>query len=232
MDGQAFDITASGAFDFVESRGSLAYRMKVPELGRVNMEMRLVGEKMFLRLPAALGGALSNGKRWIGVDVGMALEGEGLGALDFTRQQDPAELLRFLRAASDGVRESGTATIRGVETTRYVGRLDLRKAIEVGFEQLGTDEAERKQARRAIERLLEETGSVAIPFEVFLDDEGLVRRVKETFELTAEGEHVSMEIAMDYFDFGVDVDVRVPPAAEVFDVTGLIPSPAAPESEG
>ena len=39
-----------------------------------------------------------------------------------------------------------------------------------------------------------------------------------------EGEQVKMSIAMDYFDFGVDVDVQAPPADAVLDVTDGIPS--------
>jgi hypothetical protein len=219
MDDQVFDIAASGAFDFVESRGSLDYRMKVPELGRVSMEMRMVGSRIFMRMPAELGGELPEGKTWIGIDVGKALDDEGLGAFDFTSQQDPAEMLRILRSASDDVRESGSATIRGVATKRYVGRMDLHKAIEVGLDEQGLDGAEREKARRTMERLLEQTGSVSVPFEVFLDEDGLVRRVTQDYDMTIESEKIAMGIAMDFFDFGVEVDVRSPPEAEVFDVT-------------
>ena len=31
-----------------------------------------------------------------------------------------------------------------------------------------------------------------------------------------------MTISMDYFDFGVDVNVQAPPARDVFDATGLL----------
>ena len=31
-----------------------------------------------------------------------------------------------------------------------------------------------------------------------------------------------MAMRMDYFDFGVDVDVEAPPAGDVSDVTGLL----------
>jgi hypothetical protein len=217
--GMSIDLTGSGAFDFVESRGALTYRMNVPELGRMSMEMRMVGSRIFMRMPTELGGELPEGKSWIGIDVGKALDDEGLGAFDFTSQQDPAEMLRILRAASDDVRESGSATIRGVATKRYVGRMDLHKAIEVGLDEQGIDGAEREKARRAMERLLEQTGSVGVPFEVFLDQDGLVRRVTQEYGMTIEGEKIAMDVAMDFFDFGVQVDVRAPPEAEVFDVT-------------
>jgi len=37
--------------------------------------------------------------------------------------------------------------------------------------------------------------------------------------MTIAGEKIAMDIAMDFFDFGVQVDVQAPPEAEVFDVT-------------
>lgn len=40
---------------------------------------------------------------------------------------DPTQTLRLLRGVADGVRQAGTETIRGVEATRYVGEIDVRK---------------------------------------------------------------------------------------------------------
>ncbi len=221
--GQSFAMTGSGVFDYRDPRGSLTYRMTMPGLGDMSMEIRMIGTKMYMRMPIALpGAALPNGKEWIGLDLGKSLKQAGLGSLDFAQQGDPAQTLQYLRAASAGVRKAGTATVDGVETTRYVGRLDFRKALDAGLDRLELSAAERDQARKGMETMLDQVGSNAVPFEVFVDADGLVRRMKMVMNTRIEGEQLLMKMQMDYSDFGVDVDVQAPPAASVLDFTNKL----------
>jgi hypothetical protein len=219
--GESIDMNGSGAFDYRHSRGSLTYHLELPELGDVRVDLRMVGTKMFIRMPAVLGNGLTNGKEWLGLDLGKSLEQAGLGSFDFTRQQDPAQSLRYLRAASTDVREAGSARVKGVETTRYLGRLDFRKALAVGLDELGMSAAEQEKARRGMETMLTQLGSDSLPFEVFVDGDGLLRRMKMDLSMTIAGERLAMAMQMDYFDFGVDVHVQAPPARSVLDVSGL-----------
>ena len=156
------------------------------------------------------------------MDVNKSLEQAGLGGLDFTQQQDPNQTLQYLRTASTGVREAGTAKVRGVETTRYTGRLDFRKALEVGIDGLGLPAAERQRAREGMQRMLDQLGANGVPFEVFVDDDGLLRRMRMDLSMTVEGESMTMAMKMDYFDFGTDVNVQAPSPSDVFDATGLL----------
>jgi hypothetical protein len=219
---ESVDMTGSGAFDYSTSRGEATYRMQLPMFGEVGMDMRIVGTKVFIRLPEALSGGLTGGKEWVGMDVGKSLEQAGLGGLDFTQQQDPAQTLQYLRTASTGVREAGTATVRGAETTRYTGRLDFRKALEAGIEKLELTPAERQRARQGMQWMLDQLGPGGVPFEVYVDDHGLLRRMTMDMSMTIEGEPMTMAMRMDYFDFGLDVDVQAPPASDVFDATGKL----------
>lgn len=221
--GQAIDMTGSGAFDFRRPRGELSYRMQIPEVGAVAMDMRMVGTKLYVRLPRELaGGRLPNGKPWLGIDLAKSLEQAGLGGLDFTRQQDPAQSLQMLRAASTEVKEVGPADVRGVPTTRYAGKLDFRKALDAGLDRLELPEAERRKARDGMQELIEQLGSASVPFEVFVDENGLLRRMTMQMSMAIQNERMSMRLAMDYFDFGVKVDVHAPPAADVTDVSSLL----------
>jgi hypothetical protein len=221
--GESFDMNGSGAFDYGEARGTAAYRMQLPMLGEVGMDMRMIGTKVFVRMPETLAGAgMTGGKEWVGMDVGKSLEQAGLGGLDFTQQQDPTQTLQYLRTASTGVREAGTATVRGAETTRYTGRLDFHKALEAGIEKLELPPAERQRARQGMQWMLAQLGAKGVPFEVYVDDDGLLRRMTMDLSMTIEGRPVRMRMRMDYFDFGVDVDVQAPPAGDVFDVTGKL----------
>lgn len=220
--GESVDMTGSGAFDSRSARGEATYRMQLPMFGEVGMDMRMVGTKVFVRLPEALSGGLTGGKEWVGVDVGKSLEQAGLGGLDFTQQQDPTQMLQYLRAASTGVTEAGSATVRGVETTRYTGRLDFRKALDAGIEKLELTPAERQRARQGMQQMLDQLGGDGVPFEVFVDEDGLLRRMTMDMSMAIEAERVSMDMRMDYFDFGVDVNVQAPPASDVYDATGLL----------
>ena len=221
--GDSVDMTGSGAFDYSNARGTATYRMQLPMLGEVGMDMRIIGTKVFIRMPETLAGAgMTGGKEWVGMDVGKSLEQAGLGGLDFTQQQDPAQTLQYLRTASTGVREAGSATVRGAETTRYTGRLDFRKALEAGIEKLELTPAERHQARQGMKWMLDQFGAGGVPFEVYVDDDGLLRRLTMDMSMTIEGRPVTMAMRMDYFDFGLDVDVQAPPASDVFDATGKL----------
>lgn len=218
--GESIDMNGSGAFDYRESRGSLTYDMELPGLGDVRMDTRMLGTKMFIRMPRELSEGLTQGKEWLGFDLGRSLEQAGLGNFDLTRQQDPAQILRYLRAASTDVREAGSAEVKGVETTRYLGRMDFRKALDVGLEELGMSAADREKAREGMKTMLDQLGSDSVPFEVFVDGDGLLRRMKMDMSRTLAGERLAMAMQMDYFDFGVDVDVKAPPARSVLDFTG------------
>ena len=44
--------------------------------------------------------------------------------------------------------QTGTAVIRGVETTRHVAQLELTKALEANASALGFSEVEQEQLRR------------------------------------------------------------------------------------
>jgi hypothetical protein len=218
--GESIDMTGSGVFDYRDPRGSITYWMKIPQLGDIRMDMRLVGTKMYLRMPEELAGeGLANGKEWLGIDLGKSLEQAGLGGLDFAQQQDPAQMLQFLRAASADVKEAGVADVRGVETTRYVGRMDFRKALDVGLDDLGMSTAEREKARKGMNWMLDQLGSENVPFEVFVGEDGLLRRMTMEMTMKIERDEVAVAMQTDYFDFGVDVDVKAPPARSVLDVT-------------
>lgn len=221
--GESVDMTGSGVFDYRDPRGSVTYRMQIQGLGNMSINLRMIGTKMYMRMPEELAGAgLTNGKEWLGVDLGKSLERAGLGSLDFTQQQDPAQTLQFLRAASADVKEAGTARVRGVETTRYVGRMDFRKALDAGVDKLELSAAERAKARKGMKWMLDQLGSDSVPFEVFVDDDGLLRRMTMDMSMALEGEQITMALRMDYFDFGVEVDVQAPPARDVYDATDTL----------
>jgi hypothetical protein len=105
--------------------------------------------------------------------------------------QDPAQTLARLQSLGD-VKDLGTEQIDGADTTHYRGRLAKAAAA----------------------------GQTAGPFDVWVGkDDGFVRRVQ--FATGAAGSPTRSLVTMDLSDFGKDVTVTVPSAAETADATTL-----------
>jgi len=98
----------------------------------------------------------------------------------------PDRLLEDLTNASKKVEKLGTEEIRGVNATHYRAHLDKTK---LGIE----DDAEKP-----------------LVVDAWIDDQGLPRRIR-----VPTGGETDLVAVVDLFDFGVPVDIEVPPANEV-----------------
>ena len=207
--GRDVQLRAQGAFDYEAARG----RFQVDAsslLAGAAVEVRAVDSTLYVRVPPGLSLLVPMVKPWLAVRGEASLDAFGLGEL----QQDPGQLLALLRASSTQVTKTGTAVVRGTETTRYTAHIELTKALEANAGELGLTELERAQLRRAAQELRRQAKLTTVPVGVFVDGDGLVRRLT----LVSGGERVSV----DFWDFGTDVDVQAPPAADVTDATQLL----------
>jgi hypothetical protein len=205
--GRDVALRGEGAFDYEASRG----RLQLDASGLVSgarVEVRAVDSTLYVRMPTALSIWLPAVKPWVAVRGDRSLDAFGLGEL----QQDPGQLLGLLRASSTSVTKTGTAVVRGVETTRYTAQLELTKALEANAGRLGLSERERAELRRAAGELRRQSKQQTLPVVVFVDGDGLVRRLT----LGAEGDRISV----DFWDFGAEVDVQAPPASDVQELPG------------
>ena len=92
----------------------------------VAVEVRAVDSTLYVRVPPGLSLLVPMVKPWLAVRGEESLDAFGLGEL----QQDPGQLLALLRASSTRVTETGTAVVRGTETTRYTAHIELTKALD------------------------------------------------------------------------------------------------------
>ena len=100
--------------------------------------------------------------------------------------------------------------MRGAPTTRYRATLDHELVTRRHLQQEGWKDAN-------IERYLETNGPSEEKVEVWVDDDGLTRRIVtstsiEVPEVAASHRSVT---TTEYFDFGVAPAIEPPPAAEV-----------------
>jgi hypothetical protein len=128
------------------------------------------------------------------------------------QQNDPTQVLAFLKGAADDVEAVGTENVRGTETTHYRATVDLRKAIE-GADGITDPET--------FERFLEQIDDETVDVDVWIDDDGRARRMEYGMAMQLPQGAVEIESAMDWFDFGTEVDVEPPPADQVTDISDL-----------
>ena len=168
----------------------------------------------YMRLPA-LAKSLPGGKPWLRLDL-EALgkeKGVNLGQLSQLSQSDPSQALEYLRGASEDVREVGEEDVRGEATTHYRLTVDLDRVA---------DEVPGQEA--SVRRVVELSGVKEVPTDVWIDDEGRVRRLKLLYENMrfAPDQKGDMRMTMELYDFGVDVEVAPPPREEFTDLADLI----------
>jgi hypothetical protein len=211
--GQSFAMQGSGAYD----RGSDRLRMEM-DLGALFEDLAIVsdghlpagfdepvqvvadGSTMYLRAPLfdLIGGG------WVSVaatDLGATGSG-GLGSYD------PVQILEALRGVAGEPEVVGTEPVRGVETTRYSATADVARALE----------AVPEEQRARLEAQLDQLGDTTIPIDVWVDGDGLPRRVRVDMAASyaAMGlDDASAVLTVELFDYGTPVVIDVPAADEV-----------------
>ena len=87
-------------------------------------------------------------------------------------------------------------------------------------------------AHAFIDQLGAAEGNVKIPIDVFVDDQGLIRRMQMTFDgdvfkslAGADAQAVAAQgpitFTIDFLDLGQSVDIQLPPADQVGDASGF-----------
>jgi hypothetical protein len=207
--GQINRSRGHGTWDFAARRGRVEVR---DEDDSMTLEQIFDGLVTYYRTTPPFSDAFPEAKEWVRQDP---LEFDRLEislALAELGQINPATFLARLRAISGDVEEVGEERIDGRETTHYFGVADLR---------LVADEAppERRAAvRRSVDALLRRGGEAEVPTDVWVDDEGLVRRVAQrlTFVTPATvvppGKWVRTEAewTIDFVEFGLSVAIELP----------------------
>lgn len=209
--GQSF--TGEGAYDYGADRGNLTLDLAPLGAGLGEVQLVFADHVVYYRLPAGMG-LLAGGKSWVRIDpeaLGKASE-TNLDALAQGNQTDPGQYLRWLKATGADVEEIGTESVRGVETTHYRASVDLDKVVETAAPEV------RGATKAWIDRLKSELDSDEVPIDVWVDGDGLVRRIQQDYELRG----TKTEITLELYDFGVEVDAEAPPADDVVDLDDFL----------
>jgi hypothetical protein len=192
------------------------------DLGMLGGEMEIVmdGGVMYMRAPMFQ----DAGTEWVSMDPSKmdpaaAAQFGGFGA----GTTDPSAYVGLFAGVFD-VKVSGEEELKGVPTTHYVGTIDLKKVLKGFSDVVGehADAATKKQLKAAVKQFESLGIDDKIPFEIWIDAEGLPRRQRITMDfgkLVPGADEASMEMTVDFSDFGKPVDIDIPPPSEVTDMT-------------
>jgi LppX_LprAFG lipoprotein len=190
--------TLEGSGDFQNDPNLGQMTLEVAE-GTRAMTMREVLQGTSLYVTSAVFGRLPGGKTWVKVDFGKSLKSLGVD-LSALSAQSPAQALRRLQGLGS-VTKVGPALLDGVSTTRYTAIIDPGKLP------------------KEVQRL----GISYGPVDVWIDDQGLVRRMHMSFVQGGSSgvPQAAVDMAMTMSSYGEAVHVAVPSADETFDATAF-----------
>jgi len=238
IQGHEVKMPGSGQLDNEARKASMTFEVKdlfaqlasdaPPEAAALfdqPLEMVLDGTVMYMHFPA-LTAVAGQGKEWLKIDLAAnkdvgALLGAGGGGFG----SDPSSFLQFLEGAGK-ITEVGKEDVRDVPTTHFSGSYTMKDALSA----LPSDQ--RDKAEQAFNRLglPSDFESTDIPFDAWVDADGLIRKVQMSFDYSSLVSSASssgaagMSMTMEYFDFGVPVDIQVPSDDEVQDASNLFSS--------
>jgi hypothetical protein len=208
-------FSGQGAFDFDERKGQMNLRLLEGEEGPFGGSSKaiFVDTSAYYQLPP---GVLGGNKTWIRLDLQNVADASGLdlGPLVQGSQADPMQYLLWLSAIGPGVTKIGEEEIRGVPTSRY------RAVVDLNLLESQAPPGKEAEWSAYVQTLRDRLGLDFIPVEVWIDDEGLVRRLYHEYGFAAEG--TSAVVTTELFDFGVEVNAKAPPPGQAASLDDLI----------
>lgn len=234
---QTFETSAEGVTSFDPPAMDLAFTISVPSTGEQTIRMRMIDDTVYTRLPEEMARqeGLPAGVSWVSYTA-PEVSGGGFVGLGFGDPQDPTATLDALRAVSDEVRETGSGEVRGAPTTVYEASVSLRRMLE----QHAAEQPDTAPSGVETEMDLEGYPST-FPVRVWMGEDGLPRRIEmqmskeSTTASTPSGGDLGAQafewvMTFELWDWGVDVDVTAPPAAETVEQEELSSTSSGSES--
>ncbi|WP_320784966.1 hypothetical protein [Streptomyces sp. CRN 30] len=204
--GQSVTVDGEGTIDLADGDSVMTATAQGQKV-----EQRVVDQVLYQKAPGQEG---AGGKPWIKIDLEKAAQQQGAGGQSVN---NPADSAAYAKAITDkDVTEKGTETIDGVDTTRY------RVTVDVAELPNGA------QLSRQVGQTL--------PMDVWLDDEGRIRRQQldmtvkapaasteqSAADSSAAPQEAKVRTVMEFTDFGTEVEAEAPPADQVTDMTGKL----------
>lgn len=198
--GTRLTIRSTGVFDYRARVGAVT--VTLPDAGRQPVTEVFTPGLLYMKNR----GAGVPEDKWVRVDT-TGLSDGNLVTGGVTEPFSAAELLR----GADGADYAGSLTLDGVEVRHYRGTTDLHAAAERATASM------RDQLSAAAKGF----STTAVPFDVYLDAQGRLRKVRHEFAfLNSEGRAVRVVSTTSLYGFGIPVRVDLPRPADIY--TGTV----------
>lgn len=171
------------------------------------MKLEVVGDGTTIYMRSSKFGSLPNGAKWMSLDLSL---GDEVDPTTLPAVDAKGELA--LLEGVDNAQKLGREDVRGVSTTHYRGALSVADQVKRA----------REEGEDNIAAVAERAGGPT-RVEAWIDAKGLVRRMRLVHSQPAEqGEgSLTIDMRMDFVDFGFEPEIEVPDSSEVFDATDL-----------
>lgn len=131
-----------------------------------------------------------------------------------TGNGSPVDILTVLEDANADITEIGTEEVRGVSTTH------IRALIDVAEMEASLSDED----RATLERDLGDVPTDALPMDIWIDDDGLIRRYSLDLSDFDENDDIDQAgLVFEFFDYGEDITIEVPPADQIISADELDP---------
>lgn len=203
----------SASIDTSQLLGSLPSGAALDDVGPT-IDAVIAGDDVYLDV-SPLASVL--GAEWIKVTLPDVAGEQGLPSV-----VDPGGVLDALEGAGADMDEVGRESVRGVETTHYAGSISLQEA----YDAIPADE--RASLEQALGGVLDTMSLPDLPTDVWVDDDGLVRRVELSvdsgdFGVAGLESAGALTVSVEFFDIGEDVTIDVPTDDEALSLDELTP---------
>jgi hypothetical protein len=231
LPGGRMDMTAGGALDNTNHRMDMQLDMSKFVAGfgagaaALGSPGDWVGEEvgdfgggravLYMRLPV-LTRLLPGGKPWIKIDLGEVGKRAGIDVSQFTQfATDPTQMVDWLRAASGPATTVGSENIGGEPTTHYRATIDLDRYPDL------VPPGQRDLMRKAVDSIEQTAHVSSFPMHVWVGKDGLVRQVRTVLTETIQSQTMNVVTSERFYDFGVPVDIALPPDSQVTDISNV-----------
>jgi hypothetical protein len=186
VNGTEVVFSGEGIYDWTTETGRVTYEVPAGEV-----QQRVLGAHLYLALPQQ-------------PDVFFDLPTADVAASPVGGTIEPTAQLHMLAAVTEA-EVVGRQQVRGTPTTQYRGTYDMPRALR-GAQGL------QQPALRSL--LGPAAGAATAPYDVFIGDDGLLRRLQQTIEVPPSpdtgGQTLTVTTTLDLYDFGIDVRVGRP----------------------
>ncbi|MFF3289447.1 hypothetical protein [Streptomyces sp. NPDC003023] len=198
--GTRVTIRGEGGYDFVRGMGRL--KVVLPPDAAGEEEHKPITE---LLTPGALymknRGAGVPADKWVRVDTTTLDDGN----LVTGGATDPLAAAELLRAAYR-VRYVGDVELSGQKMRHFTGTTDIGRAARMA----------EPHARASLAAAAKGFARDVVPFDVYLDQAGRLRKVRHRFTFANEGRSVDVTSTTVLFDFGARVVVQLPDEKDIY----------------